>query len=93
MGRQPDPLRRMEAQQICRRQGGKLAPLTIVPSKLRAMEYTLPVASAQVKSCILLAGMYGRADHRPRAGAGAGSHRAHVDLDGRADSGPRADDP
>ncbi|MBI1296018.1 3-phosphoshikimate 1-carboxyvinyltransferase [bacterium] len=57
MGRVADPLRKMGAQ-IYGRQDGKLAPLTIVPSKLRSMEYTLPVASAQVKSCILLAGLY-----------------------------------
>ncbi len=57
MGRVADPLRRMGAQ-IYGRQDGRFAPLTIVPSKLRAIEYTLPVASAQVKSCVLLAGLF-----------------------------------
>lgn len=33
-------------------------PLTIRGSRLRAIEYELPVASAQVKSCVLLAGLY-----------------------------------
>ncbi len=35
------------------------APLTITGSKLKAIEYNLPVASAQIKSCVLLAGLYG----------------------------------
>lgn len=34
------------------------APLTIHGAKLCAMEYTPPVASAQVKSCVLLAGLF-----------------------------------
>jgi len=37
---------------------GGCAPLTIQGAKLRAMEYTPPVASAQVKSCVLLAGLF-----------------------------------
>jgi 3-phosphoshikimate 1-carboxyvinyltransferase len=36
----------------------KFPPLTIDGGPLRPIEYTLPVASAQVKSCILLAGLY-----------------------------------
>ena len=35
-----------------------LAPVTITGKKLKGIEYTLPVASAQVKSAILLAGLY-----------------------------------
>jgi 3-phosphoshikimate 1-carboxyvinyltransferase len=34
------------------------APLTIHGAKLKAMEYEPPVASAQVKSCVLLAGLF-----------------------------------
>ncbi|MEG2015160.1 MAG: hypothetical protein RR086_05450, partial [Clostridia bacterium] len=34
------------------------ALFTIYPSKLVGIDYTLPVASAQVKSCILLAGLF-----------------------------------
>ncbi len=34
------------------------APLTIHGAKLKAMEYQPPVASAQVKSCVLLAGLF-----------------------------------
>ncbi|MBS1825266.1 MAG: 3-phosphoshikimate 1-carboxyvinyltransferase [Acidobacteria bacterium] len=37
---------------------GKFPPLTIHGAKLRAIDYTLPVASAQVKSCVLFAGLY-----------------------------------
>jgi 3-phosphoshikimate 1-carboxyvinyltransferase len=38
--------------------GGDFPPLTIHGSPLRAIDYALPVASAQVKSCVLLAGLY-----------------------------------
>ena len=34
------------------------APLYITPGKLHGIHYSSPVASAQVKSCILLAGLY-----------------------------------
>src|SRR5947208_2114085 len=37
---------------------GKFPPLTIHGGKLRAMDYSLPVASAQVKTCVLFAGLY-----------------------------------
>jgi 3-phosphoshikimate 1-carboxyvinyltransferase len=53
------PLRGMGAE-IIGRQGGRYAPLGIAPARLRAVEYQLPVASAQVKSCLLLAGMYAK---------------------------------
>ncbi len=36
----------------------RFPPLTIHGTKLHSVEYTLPVASAQVKSCVLLAGLY-----------------------------------
>jgi 3-phosphoshikimate 1-carboxyvinyltransferase len=57
MGRIVQPLRGMGAQ-IIGRQNGAYAPLGIAPVRLRGMEYNLPVASAQVKSCLLLAGLY-----------------------------------
>ena len=44
------------------------APLTIHGAKLRAMEYEPPVASAQVKSCVLLAGLFAEGEttvHEP----------------------------
>jgi 3-phosphoshikimate 1-carboxyvinyltransferase len=37
---------------------GQFPPLTIHGTRLSAINYTLPVASAQVKSCVLLAGLY-----------------------------------
>jgi 3-phosphoshikimate 1-carboxyvinyltransferase len=57
MGRIVQPLRGMGAQ-IIGRQNGAYAPLGIAPVRLRGMEHQLPVASAQVKSCLLLAGLY-----------------------------------
>ena len=59
MGRIVRPLRGMGAD-IMGRQDGNLAPLGIRPAQLRAVEYDLPVASAQVKSAVLLAGMYAK---------------------------------
>ncbi|MFB3827623.1 MAG: 3-phosphoshikimate 1-carboxyvinyltransferase [Bryobacteraceae bacterium] len=37
---------------------GQFPPLEICGGRLRAIDYTLPVASAQVKSCVLLAGLF-----------------------------------
>ena len=59
MGRVVEPLRRMGAS-IHGRQGGRLAPLAIQGLLLQGVDYTLPVASAQVKSAVLLAGLYAR---------------------------------
>ncbi|MDO9066638.1 MAG: 3-phosphoshikimate 1-carboxyvinyltransferase [Chloroflexota bacterium] len=57
MARIADPLRRMGAT-VLGRQGGNLPPLAIVGGRLRALDYRLPVASAQVKSCLLLAALF-----------------------------------
>ncbi len=57
MGRIVAPLRQMGAR-ITGRQEGRLAPLSIAPAELQAIEYDMPVASAQVKSCVLLAGLF-----------------------------------
>lgn len=40
------------------------APLTIYGSRLHAVDYASPVASAQVKSCVLLAGLYAKGTTR-----------------------------
>jgi len=40
------------------RENGQLAPLSIKGVRLNSLRYTLPVASAQVKSALLLAGLY-----------------------------------
>ena len=53
MDRIINPLREMGAKII----GEKVLPITLLPSKLRGIKYKLPVASAQVKSAILLAGL------------------------------------
>jgi 3-phosphoshikimate 1-carboxyvinyltransferase len=56
MRRVAEPLRQMGAE--IRGRDGDLAPLEIRGGNLRAIDYTLPVPSAQVKSAILLAGLY-----------------------------------
>jgi 3-phosphoshikimate 1-carboxyvinyltransferase len=57
MGRVIIPLSRMGAV-IMARAENKYPPLAIHGGKLRPVQYTLPVASAQLKSAILLAGLY-----------------------------------
>lgn len=57
MGRVVKPLRQMGAA-IAGRKGGELAPLAVTGSRLHGIAYDSPVASAQVKSCLLLAGLY-----------------------------------
>ena len=52
-----DPLTQMGAR-ISSIPGDGCAPLHIAPSSLHGIHYDSPVASAQVKSCILLAGLY-----------------------------------
>ncbi|MGC9360489.1 MAG: 3-phosphoshikimate 1-carboxyvinyltransferase [Anaerolineae bacterium] len=56
MGRVVEPLRAMGAT-IDGRDGGRLPPLAIRGGGLKGIRYELPVASAQVKSCLLLAGL------------------------------------
>lgn len=62
IGRRPmlrvvDPLRKMGAH-ILGRAGGQYTPIVVEGSALQGIQYRLPVASAQVKSAILLAGLY-----------------------------------
>lgn len=56
MRRVIEPLTRMGAD--IRAQAGECAPLEIHGTSLQAIDYKLPVPSAQVKSAILLAGMF-----------------------------------
>jgi 3-phosphoshikimate 1-carboxyvinyltransferase len=56
MRRVAEPLRQMGAE--IRGRDGDLAPLEIRGGNLHAIDYALPVPSAQVKSAILLAGLY-----------------------------------
>jgi 3-phosphoshikimate 1-carboxyvinyltransferase len=57
MKRVVEPLTRMGAF-IQGRQGGSLAPLAISGRSLNAIGYESPISSAQVKSAIMLAGLY-----------------------------------
>ncbi len=61
MDRVVEPLRRMGAR-ISGEDGGRLAPLSIDGGGLRGISYVAPVASAQVKSAILLAGLFGEGE-------------------------------
>jgi 3-phosphoshikimate 1-carboxyvinyltransferase len=57
MGRVINPLRQMGAE-IIARGGNRYPPIAIKGKKLQPIKYAMPVASAQVKSAILLAGLY-----------------------------------
>jgi 3-phosphoshikimate 1-carboxyvinyltransferase len=57
MARVAEPLRAMGAR-IDGREGGRKAPLAVRGGPLRGIRYTLPVPSAQVKSALLLAGLF-----------------------------------
>jgi 3-phosphoshikimate 1-carboxyvinyltransferase len=56
MRRVIDPLRKMGGRLFARR-GDTLPPLVIQGSALEGIDYTLPVASAQLKTALLLAGL------------------------------------
>jgi 3-phosphoshikimate 1-carboxyvinyltransferase len=86
------PLREMGADLRCREE--RLPPLEIRGTQLRGTEYELPVASAQVKSCLLFAGLLGAGetriveplptrDHSERMLAAAG---ADIRREGRPDA-------
>ncbi len=67
IGRRPidrivGPLRRMGASLRCREE--RLPPLEIEGASLRGISYELPVASAQVKSCLLFAGLLAEGETR-----------------------------
>ncbi len=91
MDRVAEPLRRMGATVVGRREGSRL-PLAVRGTRpLRALTYASPVASAQVKTAVLLAGLWADGpvtvqepspsrDHTERMLAGFGA---------RLDSGPR----
>ena len=54
------PLREMGARILAR--GENFAPLEIFAGKLRGIQYQMPMASAQVKSAVLLAGLFAEGD-------------------------------
>jgi len=57
MRRVVDPVRRMGAQ-VDGEDGGNLLPISISGGSLKSIKHVSEVASAQVKSCVLLAGLY-----------------------------------
>lgn len=63
MARIIGPLQKMGAQ-IHARRGDTLPPLVIKGGNLRGMDFASPVASAQVKSALLLAGLYADGETR-----------------------------
>jgi len=78
-----EPLSAMGATVRCR--DGRLPPLEVEGAELHGIEYRLPVASAQVKSCVLLAGLLAEGetsvveqaptrDHTERMLSSAGVH-------------------
>jgi 3-phosphoshikimate 1-carboxyvinyltransferase len=84
------PLRRMGANLSCREE--RLPPLEIQGTTLHGASYEMPIASAQVKSCLLFAGLLAGGetrvieplpsrDHTERMLAAAG---APIDRDGNA---------
>ncbi|MDW7747601.1 bifunctional prephenate dehydrogenase/3-phosphoshikimate 1-carboxyvinyltransferase [Halomonas sp.] len=73
MGRVADPLRLMGAE-IDTAEGGR-PPLHIHGGRaLKGITYDMPMASAQVKSCLLLAGLYAEGETRVREPAPARDH-------------------
>ena len=71
MGRIVEPLTEMGAS-VTGRAGSSLAPLAIRGGDLQGIDYTLPVASAQLKSCILIAAF------TPAARLPCASRRSHA---------------
>jgi 3-phosphoshikimate 1-carboxyvinyltransferase len=82
------PLRRMGARLDCHED--RLPPLRIEAAPLHGIEYETPVASAQVKSCLLFAGLLAEGetriveplpsrDHSERMLAAAGAEIEHAD--------------
>jgi len=59
MQRVVEPLRKMGAR-VFGRENGEFPPLTILGGKLKAIDHSSPIPSAQVKSCLLLAGLYAK---------------------------------
>lgn len=57
MGRIKEPLEKMGARLALAGAKG-CAPITVTGGRLRAIDYEIPVASAQVKSCVLFAALF-----------------------------------
>ena len=89
MGRIITPLRAMGVT-ISGRSDDSLAPLAVRGGGLLGIDYTLPVASAQLKSCILIAGLHADGETTVRQPARSRDHTermmkamgADIDVDG-----------
>jgi len=64
MKRVTDPLAAMGAEIKTTEKGTAPLHITGKAGQLQAIDYTMPIASAQVKSCLLLAGMYAQGETR-----------------------------
>lgn len=64
MKRVTDPLSQMGAEIKTTEQGTAPLYITGKAGQLQAIDYLMPIASAQVKSCLLLAGMYAQGETR-----------------------------
>ena len=74
MGRVIEPLSRMGAD-IRGRGGNRYAPIAVAGTRsLRGIDYRLPVASAQVKSAVLLAGLFASGTTRVEEPGGSRDH-------------------
>ncbi|NQW16369.1 MAG: 3-phosphoshikimate 1-carboxyvinyltransferase [Chloroflexi bacterium] len=73
MGRVIDPLRQMGAH-ISARDDGRLAPIVFHGGELHGIDFSQPVASAQVKSCLLFAGLRAEGETTVRSPAPSRDH-------------------
>lgn len=84
-----EPLARMGAAVEAR--DGRYTPLTIGGANLSGIDYELPVASAQVKSCVLIAGLLAAGATRVREPHPSRDHTERMLLRARARFGRDAD--
>lgn len=84
-----EPLARMGAAVEARE--GRLPPLKIGGSRLTGIEYELPVASAQVKSCVLIAGLLAEGETCVREPHPSRDHTERMLLGAQARFGRRDD--
>ncbi len=79
MRRIVEPLTQMGAQFMGRSEGS-LAPLAVRGGDLRGISYEMPVASAQLKSSILIAGMHADGETKVREPAASRDHTERMML-------------
>ena len=70
---------------------GRLAPLRIGGGRLKGIDYELPVASAQVKSCVLIAGLLAEGETSVREPHPSRDHTERILLGAQAHFGRRDD--